>query len=210
MYVIVCTKPDISHAVGVVSRFLSNIKKEHWKCVKWILRYLKGTSKMHLSFRRSNLTLQGFSDADLGGDLDGRKSTTSYIFTLGGTTINWKSKFQERVSLSTTEVEYIIISKVAKEIIWLKNLLKELRKQQDDSPLFSNSQSTICLAKNPILHFRCKHIELKYHFIKNLINDGNLFLLKILSVENLADMLTKTVTTTKLRLFIISTSLQEN
>jgi len=210
MYLMVCTGPDIAHAVGVVSMFLSNPGKEHWEGVKWILRYLKGTSKMHLSFRRSNLTLQEFSDAVLGGDLDGRKSTTGYIFTLGGTTISWKFKLQGRVSLSTTKVEYVAISEAAKEMIWLKNLLKELGKQQDDSPLFSDSQSAICLDKNPILHSRCKHIELKYHFIKNLINDGDLFLLKILGVENLADMLTKTVTTTKLRLCIASTSLREN
>jgi len=114
MYVMVCTNLDITHVVGVVSRFLSNPKKEHWEGVKWILRYLKSTSKMHLSFKRSNFTLQGFSDADLGGDLDGRKSTC-YIFTLGGITINWKSKLQGRVSLSTTEAEYIVISKAAKE-----------------------------------------------------------------------------------------------
>jgi len=162
---------------------------------------------MHLSFRRSNLTLHGFSDADLGGDLDGRKSTTGYIFTLGGTTISWKSKLQGRVSLSTTKVEYVAISEAAKEIIWLKNLLKELGKRQDESPLFSDSQSAICLAKNPILHSRCKHIELKYHFVINLINDGDLFLLKIPSAENPVDMLTKTITTTKLRLCIASTGL---
>ena len=210
MYAMVCTRPDIAHAVGVVSRFLSNPGKEHWEGVKWILKYLKGTSKMHLSFKRSNLTLQEFSDADLGGDLDGRKSTTGYIFTLGGTTISWKSKLQGRVSLSTTEAEYVAISEAAKEMIWLKNLLKELGKEQDDSPLFSDSQSAICLAKNPILHSRCKHIELKYHFIRNLINDGDLFLLKIPGAENPADMLTKTVTTTKLRLCIASTGLQEN
>ena len=210
MYAMVCTRPDIAHAVGVVSRFLSNPGKEHWEGVKWILKYLKGTSKMHLSFKRSNLTLQGFSDADLGGDLDGRKSTTGYIFTLGGTTISWKSKLQGRVSLSATEAEYVAISEAAKEMIWLKNLLKELGKEQDDSPLFSDSQSAICLAKNPILHSRCKHIELKYHFIRNLINDGDLILLKIPGAENPADMLTKTVTTTKLRLCIASTGLQEN
>ena len=75
-YVMVCTRPDIAHAVRAVSRFLSNPEKEHWEGVKWILRYLKGTSNMYLSFRRSDLTLHGFSDADLGGDLDGRKSTT--------------------------------------------------------------------------------------------------------------------------------------
>jgi len=124
----VCTRPDIAHVVRVVSRFLLNPGNEHWEGVKWILRYLKGTSKMHLSFRRSNLTLQGFSNANLGGHLDGRKSTTGYIFTIGGTTISWKSKLQGRVSLSTTEVEYVAISEAAKEMIWLKNLLKELGK----------------------------------------------------------------------------------
>jgi len=174
------------------------------------IKIFEGTSKMHLSFKRSNLTLQRFSDADLGGDLDGRKSTTGYIFTLGGTTISWKSKLQGRVSLSTTKVEYVAISEATKEMIWLKNLLKELGKWQDESPLFRDSQSVICLAKNPILHSRCKHIELKYHFIRNLINDGDLFLLKILGVENPVDMLIKIVTTTKLRLCIASTGLREN
>jgi len=116
MYAMVCTKPKIAQAMGVVSR-LSNPIKEHWDGVKWILRYLNGTSKMHLSFRRSNLTLQGFSDADLGGDLDGRKSITCYIFTLDGTTISWKSKLQGRVSLSTIEAEYVAISEAIKEMI---------------------------------------------------------------------------------------------
>jgi len=88
MYAMVCTDPDITHAMGVVSKFLSNSGKEHWEDMKWILRYLKGTSKMHLSFRRSNFTLEGFSYANLRGDLDGRKSTTCYIFILGGTTIS--------------------------------------------------------------------------------------------------------------------------
>ena len=80
MYAMVCTRPDIAHAVGFVSKFLSNPGKEHWEGVKWKLRYLKGTSKMHLSFKRSNLTLQGFSDADLGGDWDGRKSVRPVEF----------------------------------------------------------------------------------------------------------------------------------
>ena len=131
---------------------------------------------MHLAYRRSNLILQVFSDADLGGDLECRKSITGYIFTLGGTTISWKFKLQGTVSLSTTEIEYVAISEATKEMMWLKNLLKQLGKQQDDSSLFSDSQSAICLAKYPIFHSRCKHIELKYHFIINLINDGDLFL----------------------------------
>jgi ATP-binding cassette subfamily B (MDR/TAP) protein 1 len=129
IYAMVCTRPDIAHAVGVVSQFESKPGKEHWEGVQWIPRYLKSTSGMCLWFRRSNLTLQRFSDLDLGGDLDTRKSTIGYIFTLGGTVVSWKSKLQRRVALSTTEVEYIAISKAAKEMIWLHNFLSELGKE---------------------------------------------------------------------------------
>ena len=88
MYAIVCTRPDIAHAVGVVSRFMSNPGKEHWEAVKWLLRYLKGTSKIALCYNKKEVILEGFSDADLGGCLDTRKSTTGYIFTLGGTAVS--------------------------------------------------------------------------------------------------------------------------
>ena len=155
-----------------------------------------------------NLTLQGFSDADLGGYFDTKKSTTCYIFTLGGTPMSWKSKLQDRVALSTTEAKYIAISEAAKEMIWLKNFLNELGKEQDNAPMFSDSQSAISLAKNPVFHSRCKHIQLRYHFIRELINDGDLSLLKILGSENPTYMLTKAVTTNKLRLCIASVSLR--
>jgi len=158
MYAMMCTIPDIAHAVNVVSRFLSNPVKEHREGVKWILRYLKGTLEMCLCFRKSNLTLQGFSDADLGEDFDTKKSTTGYIFTLGGTAMSWKSKLQHRVALSTTEAEYIAISEAAKEMIWLKNFLNELGKEQDIVSMLSDNQGAISLAKNPVFHSRCKHI----------------------------------------------------
>ena len=174
MYAMVCTRPDIAHAVEVFSRFLSNPAKEHWEGVKWILRYLKGTSGMCLCFRKSNLTLQGFSDADLGRDSDTKKSTTGYIFILGGIAVNWKSKLQHRVALSTMEAEYIVISEAAKEMIWLKKFLNESGKEQDNASMFSDSQSAIRLAKNLVFHSKCKHIQLRYHFIKELINDGDL------------------------------------
>ena len=126
MYAMVCTRPDIAHAVGVVSRFMSNPGKEHWEAVKWLLRYLKGTSKTALCFSKKSVVLEGFTDADLGGYSDSGKSTTGYVFTIGGTTISWMSRLQKSVALSTTEAEYMAIAEAAKELIWLKNSYQNL------------------------------------------------------------------------------------
>ena len=88
MYAMVCTRPDISHVVGVVSRYMNNPGKEHWMAVKWILRYLRGTTNQALCFGGSNIALQGYVDVDMAGDRDNRRSTTGYVFTVGGTTVN--------------------------------------------------------------------------------------------------------------------------
>ncbi|CAA0814313.1 Uncharacterized mitochondrial protein AtMg00810 [Striga hermonthica] len=106
MYAMVCTRPDIAHAVGVVSRFMSNPGVMHWEAVKWILRYLRGTKDRALVFVRSTLTLSGFVDVDFAvSDLDKRRSTTGYVFTYDGTAVSWISKLQKIVTLSTTEAD---------------------------------------------------------------------------------------------------------
>ena len=91
MYAMVCTRPDIAHAVGVVSRFLSNPGKEHWAAVKWILRYLRGTSKVCLCFGNGKPMLDGFTDSDMAGDVDSRKSTSGYLMTFAGGAVAWQS-----------------------------------------------------------------------------------------------------------------------
>uniref|UniRef100_A0A3Q7FH72 Reverse transcriptase Ty1/copia-type domain-containing protein n=1 Tax=Solanum lycopersicum TaxID=4081 RepID=A0A3Q7FH72_SOLLC len=109
MYAMVCTRPDIAHAVGVVSRFLHNSRKEHWEAVKWILRYLRGISDEFLCFGASNPILKGYTDVDMAGGA-----------------ISWQSKLKKCVALSTTEAEYITATKAVKEMIWLKRFLQEL------------------------------------------------------------------------------------
>ena len=126
IYAMVCTRPDIAHAVGVVSRFMSRSGKQHWEAVKWILRYLKGLSDTSLYFTGASLKLQGYVDADFAGDIDSRKSTTGFVFTLGGTAISWASNLQKIVTLSTTEAEYVAATKAGKEMIWLHGFLNEL------------------------------------------------------------------------------------
>ena len=129
MYAMVCTRPDIAHAVGVVSRFMSRPGKQHWEAVKWILRYLKGSSDTSFCFTGASMKLQGYVDADFASDIDSRKSITEFVFTLSGTSISWASNLQKIVTLSITEVEYVAATKSIKEIIWLHDFLDELGKK---------------------------------------------------------------------------------
>ena len=108
MYVMVCTRSDIAHVVRVVSKFLANPDKEHREAVKWIFKYLMGTSKLCLSFGKGKPVLEGYTDADMADDFDGRKSTSGHLFTFVRGAISWQSKLKKCVALSTTEVEYIV------------------------------------------------------------------------------------------------------
>ena len=120
MYAMVCTRPDIAHTVRVVSKFMSRPGKQHWETVKWILRYLKGLSDTCLCFTDASLKLQGYVDANFASDIDNKKSTTEFVFTLGGIAISWTSNLQKIVILSTTEVEYVAAIKAGNEITtWL-------------------------------------------------------------------------------------------
>ena len=120
MYAMVRTRLDISHTMGVVSRYMSHPRIEHWNVVKWIIRYLRGTSNKFLHFGGSTTNLQGYVDSDLAGDIDTRRSTTGYVFTVGGAAVSWVSRLQKINALSTTEAEYVAATKAAKEIIWLQ------------------------------------------------------------------------------------------
>ena len=107
MYAMISTGPDISHAVGVVSRYMENPRKEHWEAMKWVLRYLRGTNNYCITFEGSNDEVCGYVDSNFASDLDKRRSTSGYVFTLAGGPISWMSKLQDVVTLSTTEVEYV-------------------------------------------------------------------------------------------------------
>jgi hypothetical protein len=204
MYAMVCTRPDIAQAVGVVSRYLSNPGRDHWEAVKWILRYLRGSSKLCLCFGESKPVLEGFTDADWAGDLDSRKSTSGYLFTFAGGAVSWQSKLQKCVALSTTEAEYIAANEAGKEVIWLKNYLNELGVKQADYVIHCDSQSAIYLSKNSMYHSRTKHIDLRYHWIRDAVLNKMFQLRKIHTDKNSSDMLTKVVPTQKLKFCIKS------
>ncbi|GJT41413.1 hypothetical protein Tco_0941278 [Tanacetum coccineum] len=132
MFAMICTRPDIAHAVGVVSRYMAEPGRGHWDAVKRILRYIKGTSDVALCFGDSDLIVKGYVDSDYAGDLDGSKSTTGYVFTLSGGTVSWVSKLQSVVAMSTTEAEYVAAAQASKEAVWLKMLLEELGHKQEN------------------------------------------------------------------------------
>ena len=129
MYAMVYTRPNIAHAVGVISRYMNNPGREHWMVVKWILRYLRGTTNQELCFGGSNISLQGYVDADMAGDRDNRRSTIGYAFTVGGTTVSWVSKFINVVALSTIKAYDFAALEASKEMIWLQRFLDELGKK---------------------------------------------------------------------------------
>ena len=148
-----------------MSRYLSNPGKSHWDAVKWILRYLRGTSKLCICFGGSKPILEGFTDADMAGDLDGRKSTSGFLFTFAGGAISWQSKLQKCVALSTTEAEYIAATEASKEMLWMKRFLLELGLSQLAYVVFCDSQSAMDLSKNSMYHSRTKHIDVRYHWL---------------------------------------------
>jgi hypothetical protein len=119
MYAMVFTRPDISHAVGVVKGYMKNPGKEHWEEVKWILKYLRGTTSHALCFGGSDTILHGYVDSYMAGDKDSGRITTGYVFIVGGATISYISKLKKVVALSTMEAEYVAATEASKEMIWL-------------------------------------------------------------------------------------------
>ena len=177
LYLSVATRPDITYAVGNVAKLCAKPTKQHWVAVKRIFRYLRGTQKYGLLYSRNNTECVGFSDADWGGDLDDRKSTSGYMFKLGGAAVSWRSKKQACVALSTAEAEYIALTSAAQESLWLHQLLADLQKKKEPAKamvIFEENQSAISMTKNPRFHGRSKHIAIKYHFIREQVNSGKI------------------------------------
>jgi hypothetical protein len=160
---------------------MTNPGRQHWDAVEWIFRYLKATTNYGITFvrQKSDLSVVGYVNADFAKDLDERRSTTGYVFTLARGPI-WKSMIQSMVAMFTTEAEYMTVAEVAKEALGLAGLVKELGIQQGGVSLHCDNQSAIYLAKNQMYHTRTKHIDARFHNIRELVAIGELLLEKIL------------------------------
>ena len=202
MYLAVATRPDIAYSVSVLSRFNSNPGPEHWKAVKHLFRYLKGSMDYSLTY--SSLTtpskelFQVYSDADHGGNPDNGKSTSAYVIKMGTGAVSWSFKLQSIVALSTTEAEYVSAVSAASEAIWMRQLFTELGyKPSGPSTLHMDNQSAIQVAKNPEHHGRMKHLDLRYYWLRDAVDKGTLGIDYVPTDSMVADILTKSLARVK-------------
>lgn len=192
------TRPDISFSVNDASRFNNNHNQAHWNAVKRIMRYLNGTKNLKLVYSRNQEDIKAYTDADWASDVDSRKSCTGYVFTLSGAAISWRSMKQKTTALSSTEAEYIALSTTTQEAIWFQQLKDELG-IKNDIPLmiYCDNQSTIKLAENDGYQQRTKHIDIRYHFLREKIRNKIINVKFVNTEKNIADALTKAVTKEK-------------
>ena len=192
LYLSLATRPDITFAVSNVAKYCTRPTNKHWTAVKRIFRYLKGTQNYGLCYSKDDSGCVGFSDADWGGDLDTRRSTSGYVFRFGGAAITWRSKRQACVALSTAEAEYVALAGTVQESLWLQQLLSDLQgKPADPMVIFEDNQSAMSMSKNPKFHGRSKHIDIKYHFTREQVSNGKIVLKYCKTSEMTADFLTK-------------------
>lgn len=195
LYAAMGTRPDIAYAVHRLAQFTRSPQAKHWTAVKRVLRYLKGTRDLQLTYgdpsSKWTPELDMFCDADWASNAD-RKSVSGFVFTLAGGAVAWSSKKQTSVALSTAEAEYVAATHAAKQVLWYRALFDELGLwQPTTSTLFTDNQSAIAIAHNPQFHSRTKHIDIALHFLRDHVQSGTLNTVYVNTKDNLADILTK-------------------
>jgi hypothetical protein len=192
------TRPDIAFAVNRVCQFMHKPSTVHFVAAKRILRYLKGTLHKGVLFQPGHLALIAFTDADWAGDLSDKRFTSGVIVFLGHNPITWLAKKQHTISRSSTEVEYRSLANGAAELAWLRQVLCDLKLFLPSAPLiWCDNTSALALASNPVFHGRTKHIEVDYHFVREKVVCGDLLLQFICTHDQLADIFTKALPSTR-------------
>ncbi|GKA47590.1 retrovirus-related pol polyprotein from transposon TNT 1-94 [Tanacetum coccineum] len=190
---ITTTRPDIQFVVSYISRFMSKPTDVHLAAAKRVIRYLQGTLDYGIWYKRGGSgKMEVFTDSDFAGDQNDRKSTSGYLVLWDGAAITWSSKKQSIVALSSTEAEYVAAAACACQVVWIQGILEELgMKQEDGTVIKCDNTSTIKLSKNPVFHGRCKHIGVRFHFLRDLVGDGIVELQHVGTKEQIADIFTK-------------------
>jgi hypothetical protein len=164
------SRPDIAFSVGVCARFQANPKESHLTAVKHIIRHVNDTLPYGIWYsRETNLMVAGYSDADWAGNADDRKSTSGGCFNVGNNLVAWMSKKQASISLSTVEAEYIVAGNCCTQLLWMKTLLGDYGLSQDTMIINCDNTSAIKISKNLVQHSQTKHIDIRHHFLCDLV-----------------------------------------
>ncbi|KAJ9544484.1 hypothetical protein OSB04_024191 [Centaurea solstitialis] len=185
------SRPDIMYSTCLSARY------------QRIFRYLKGTPNLGLWYSKdSGFDLTAYSDSDFVGCKIDRKSTTGGCHLLGGKLVSWTSKKQNSVSTSTAEAEYVAAGICCAQVLWLRNQLQDYDIKLSKNPIYCDNTSTIAIANNPVLHSKTKHIEVRYHFIRDHVMNGDIELHFVPTEYQLADLFTKPLDVTRFNMLI--------
>ena len=194
MYLMTCTRPDLAYAVSRLSRYTSNPSSEHWKSITRVLRYLRYTREYGLHYVRHPAVIEGYTDANWISEIKDSRSTSGYVFTLGGAAISWKSSKQTVIARSTMESEFIALDKCGEEAEWLHHFM-------EDIPEWSKPVTAICIhcdcmsaigrAQSTMYNGKSRHIRRRHKTIRQLISTGVISIDYVMSKDNIADPLTK-------------------
>uniref|UniRef100_A0A2N9IZW8 Reverse transcriptase Ty1/copia-type domain-containing protein n=1 Tax=Fagus sylvatica TaxID=28930 RepID=A0A2N9IZW8_FAGSY len=209
MYAMHCTRPDIAFAVNRLSRYTSNPSAEHWKAIARVLGYLKKTKDLGLYYSGYPAVLEGYSDANWVTSVGDNKSTSGWIFTLGGGAISWASKKQSCISYSTMESEFIVLASVGKEAEWLRNMLYDIElwpQLISAISIYCDSQATMSKAYSKIYNGKSRHISLRHEYVRQLLEDGVISIVYVKSSGNLADPFTKSLSRDMVKVVIVKSS----
>ncbi|KXJ75903.1 hypothetical protein RP20_CCG010795 [Aedes albopictus] len=202
LYVAVNTRPDIAAAVSILGRKTSCPTQADWLEAKRVLRYLKHTLHDELVLGVDGSPLKVFVDADWAGDSSDRKSTSGYLFRFAGGSISWSSKKQTCVTLSSTEAEYVALAECLQEFRWVRRILDDFDiKLSSPVVVFEDNQGVIKQSNSPTISRRSKHIETKFHFVRDLLQNGEIDIRYCPTDAMIADMMTKPLQSVKLKGF---------
>ena len=193
MYAMLGTRPDIVFAVGLLARYSNDPSDLHLDAAKSVLRYLQGSKKVGIMYSGQGPSLEGYSDADFAtSDESRRRVTSGYVFSMGGGAVSWQSKRQPSVSLATADAEYVGLSQAGREAMWLRAMLGELGYgPKDPTVLYGDNQASIVIALNPVAHTRSKQIDIRFHYVRELVEREAIRITHVPSLSMAADGLTK-------------------
>ncbi|GJW12018.1 ribonuclease H-like domain, reverse transcriptase, RNA-dependent DNA polymerase [Tanacetum coccineum] len=187
------TRPDLSYSVGLLSRFMQEPREQHMKAIRQVLRYVQGTKDHGITYKHNGGNkIHGYSDSSYGVNTQEGKGTTGIIFYYGESPISWSTQKQATVALSSCESEFIAATAAATQALWLKRLLSKLTHSQEEKVIIQvDNKSAIALMKNPVFHGRSKHIDTKYHFIRECVEREDIQVEFVNGEYQKADILTK-------------------